>query len=255
MRNHTKHFWELLWGMTEKELRARYKRTVFGFLWLIVNPLIQMLIIGFVFPLFVKEPVEHYNYYLLTGLLAWNFFSLTVSKTTGSIVNERSLVKKSAFPRSVIPLSILLSNLINYLAAFLLFLIPIIFIGTLTPFSVWYFLLGLLLLVAFTMGLSLLTSALDVRYRDINFFVQAVLIVWFYGTPIVYSLSQIPRDMLWIWRLNPLTSSIQLLQAAFTQSALPGPAMLVSNAIITVCILLLGIRVFSYQSKYFDDWL
>lgn len=129
------HFVELLLAMTEKELRARYKHTVFGFIWLVANPLLQMLIIGFVFPLFVKETVPHYNYYLFTGLLIWNFFSLSLNKTTPSIVNERGLIKKATFPRAVIPLSIILSNLIHYVAALTLFLIPLAMLKTLTSAS------------------------------------------------------------------------------------------------------------------------
>jgi len=250
-----RHFGELLWAMTEKELRARYKHTVFGFLWLIANPLLQMLIIGFVFPLFVKEPVKYYDYFLFTGLLAWNFFSLSLSKATPSIVYERSLIKKAVFPRAVIPISIILSNLINYVAAFILFLVPLLFLNTLTLMSAWYFLCGLITLVLFTIGTSLLTSALNVRYRDINFFVQAILIIWFYATPIVYALSQIPPRLLWLWRFNPLTSSIQFMQAAVVGSELPCPAMLASNMLITLAITILGILTFHRESKFFDDWL
>ncbi|MCL4199895.1 ABC transporter permease [Patescibacteria group bacterium] len=255
MINRASHFWELLWGMTERELRARYKNTVFGFIWLIANPVLQMLIIGFVFPLFIKGAVQNYNFYLLTGLLAWNFFSLSLSKTTPSIVNERSLIKKAFFPREVIPISMILSNFINYLAAFVLFMIPIFFLNTLTPSSLIFFLIGLMLLVLFTVGASLLTSALNVRFRDINFFVQAVLIIWFYATPIIYSLSQIPRHYLWLWRFNPLTSCIQLMQHALVGSALPGPGMIAANTLVIGIILILGVYIFRKESKNFDDWL
>lgn len=254
-RSEIQHFWELLWGMTDKELRARYKNTIFGFLWLVANPVLQMLIIGFVFPLFVKEPIKHYNFYLFTGLLAWNFFSLSLAKTTSSIVNERSLIKKAAFPRAVIPASIILSNLINYIAAFFLFLIPLIFQGTLTVFTLVYFLGGFAMLVVFTIGISLLTGALNVRFRDVNFFVQAILIIWFYATPIIYSLSQIPNQLLWLWHFNPLTASIQLMQHALVGSAMPGPAMLASNTAVIVIVTVLGIIVFRNESKNFDDWL
>lgn len=250
-----RHFWELLWGMTEKELRARYKHTVFGFLWLVSNPLLQMLIIGFIFPLFVKQPVTHYYYYLFTGLLAWNFFSLSLNKAVPSVVNERSLIKKAVFPRAVIPISIILSNLINYLAAFILFLVPILFLGTLTAGSLLYFLIGLVLLIMFTVGISLLTSALNVRFRDVNFFVQAILIVWFYATPIIYSFSQIPHNLLWLWRFNPLTSCVQFMQHALVGSALPGWFMFTSNTFAIIVILVLGIVIFNRESKNFDDWL
>lgn len=249
------HFWELLWGMTEKELRARYKHTVFGFLWLVANPVLQMLIIGFVFPLFIQKPVDHYFYYLFTGLLAWNFFAQSLSKTTPAIVNERSLIKKSAFPRAVIPVSIILSNLINYVAAFGIFLIPILFLGTLNAFSLLYFLGSLSILITFTIGLSLLTSALNVRYRDVNFLVQAILIVWFYATPVVYSLSQIPHKLIWVWQLNPLTSAIQLMQHALLGTTMPTPAALISNILIITAVTLIGVIVFYKESKTFDDWI
>lgn len=255
MRSDTRYFIELLWAMTERELRARYKNTVFGFLWLVVNPLLQMLIIGFIFPLFVKQTIDNYYFYLFAGLLAWNFFSLSLTKTTPSIVHERSLVKKSAFPRAVIPISIIVSNLINYLAAFLLFLIPVLFTGKLTAFSLAYFVSGLLLLTIFTIGISLLSCALNVRFRDINFFVQAILIIWFYATPIVYSLEQIPQRVLWLWRLNPITAAIQLMQHALVGSALPGPAMLASNIVVITVITTLGVTIFRKENKNFDDWL
>lgn len=254
-REDIRHFWELLWGMTEKELRARYKHTVFGFLWLVANPILQMLIIGFIFPLFFKEPVKHYYYYLFTGLLAWNFFSMSLSKATPSIVFERSLIKKAVFPRMVIPISIIFSNLVNYIAAFILFLVPLAFLGTLTVSSLLFFLFGITMLIIFTSGLSLLTAALNVRYRDVNFFVQAILIIWFYATPIVYSLSQIPQNLLWLWRLNPLTSIMQLMQHALVDSALPGPAMLASNLLVILSVTILGVHIFNTESKNFDDWV
>ena len=251
----TQHFFELLFAMTEKELRARYKHTVFGFFWLVANPLLQMLIIGFVFTFFMKEPILHYNYYLFVGLLVWNFFSLSLNKATPSIVFERGLIKKSAFPREVIPLSILLSNAVHFLAALILFTIPVAFLGTLTSMSIVYILAGLLLLFIFTIGISLLTSALNVRFRDINFFVQAILIIWFYATPIVYSFSVIPYRFVWLWRLNPLTSVVQLLQHGFVAAPLPGPAMLSANILTTIVVCILGISLFRKESKNFDDWV
>lgn len=254
--NHTvRHFFELLWGMTEKELKARYKRTFFGFLWLIVNPLLQMLVIGFVFSFIMKEPVKYYYYYLFIGLLLWNFFSLSLTKATPSIVFERNLIKKAAFPRAVIPMAIILSNLVHFLAAVSLFLIPVAFLGTLTMASLIESFIALTLLCLFTVGISLLTSALNVRFRDINFFVQALLIIWFYATPIVYSLTQIPSDLLWLWRFNPLTSIFQLFQHATTQAPLPGPFMLMMNIFVTIVVFMIGVLVFRQESKNFDDWI
>lgn len=251
----THHFLELLWGMTEKELQARYKNTVFGFLWLVINPLIQMVVIGFIFTLFIRDPVENYYFHLFTGLITWNFFSISFTKTTPSIVFERTLIKKAAFPRAVIPISIILSNLINYCVALLIFLIPVSFLGKFTLLSPVYFLAGFSMLACFTIGICMLTTALNVRYRDVNFFIQAILIVWFYATPIIYSLSQIPKNLLWLWRINPLTSIIQLMQHALIGSSLPGLGMLASNLGTILIVTLLGFVIFHHESKNFDDWV
>ena len=246
---------QLLWRLTETELRARYKNTVFGFVWLVANPLLQMMIIGFVFPLFIREPVENYNAFLFTGLLVWNFFSLSLSKTTPAIVNERSLVKKASFARSVLPMSIIFSNLIHFLSALLLFCIPMAFEKNLTMWSLPYALLAIVLLTFFTSGISLLTCALNVKYRDVTFFVSALLIVWFYATPIVYSLNQMPHSLLWLWQLNPLTSLVQILQHAMAGADLPTPVMFVTNLISSLVIFILGTVLFSIESKNFDDWI
>jgi len=251
-----RNYLDFLWAMTEKELKARYKNTFFGFLWIFVNPLFQMLVIGFIFRFFVKEPIEDYFLYLLVGLLIWNFFSLSLLKTTPSIVNERSLIKKAKFPREVIPLSIIFSNFIHLILALLLLLIPTLFIRTLDLMSLPKLFLGFILLLPFTIGISLFTSALNVRFRDINFFVQAILILWFYFTPIVYSINVIPRSVIWLWRINPLTSIVQLFQSAFIAAVPgPGPAMLLSNTVLNLIMVYLGIKLFFLESKYFDDWV
>lgn len=255
MSRNTRHFLELLLVMTEKELRARYKYTLLGFFWLVANPLLQMLVIGFVFTLFIKEPVKHYYYYLFIGLLVWNFFSLSLSKATPSIVYERALIKKAKFPSAVIPLSIILSNFVHLVTAMALFTVPVFFLGTLSISRLPHIILAFFLLISFTVGLSLLTCALHVRFRDVAFFVQAILIIWFYATPIVYSFAVIPYKYIWLWRLNPMTSILQLFQHAFIDFFPPGPAMLSANFAVVFLAVYIGVKVFIKESKYFDDWV
>lgn len=250
-----RQFIDLLIGMTEKELRVRYKNTVFGFLWMLVNPVLQMLVIGFIFRFFMKEPIENYYYYLFIGLLVWNFFSLSLTKSTSSIVWERNLIKKAKFPRSVIPLSIILSNFVHLLIAMGILILPMMFLGTLSFSGLIYVLLGFLFLLVFTVGISLLTSALNVRFRDISFFVQAILMVWFYATPVIYPLSMIPYQFYWLWRINPMTSVLQFFQHGFLGKPLPGTGMISVNFLLIVLVFIIGIRVFNEESKNFDDWI
>src|SRR3989344_2927413 len=255
MHSETQLFIDLLLGMTQKELQARYKRTVFGFLWVVINPVLQMVVIGFIFRFFIKEPIQNYYFYLLIGLLMWNFFTLSLTKATPSIVFERSLIKKARFPRMVIPLSIVLSNFVHFVLSLILFIPLTMFVGIFSFTTLPALLLAIALLLLFTIGLSLLTSALNVRFRDVYFFVQASLIIWFYITPIVYSVNFIPRNFIWIWRLNPMTSIVQLFQYALAEAPPPGPAMLTINLVLILTTTVAGVLVFSKESKNFDDWL
>ena len=248
-------FTELLFEMTKKELRVRYKYTMFGFIWIIVNPILQMLVIGFVFRMFMKEPIEYYYYYLFIGLVVWNYFSTAITKATPSIVWERNLIKKANFPRATIPMSIIFSNFILFLAALFVLVIPSIYNGIFFNIKPIYIIEGSMLLLVFTVGISLLTSALNVLFRDVNLFVQALLIVWFYATPIVYSANIIPKGVSWLWNLNPMTSIVLFIQHGYLNTNLPSTSLIVSNICFILLILMLGIFIFTFISRDFDDWI
>lgn len=117
-----KDYFNFLWLMTEKEIKARYKNAFFGFLWILFNPLLQMIIMGIVFQNFIKIPTNSNNYFLFIfpGLLVWNFFSLSINKATSSLVWQRNLIQKAKFPRETIPISIILSNFFNFLISLVL---------------------------------------------------------------------------------------------------------------------------------------
>lgn len=241
--------------MTEKEIKARYKHTVFGFLWVILNPILQMLVIGFVFSFFVRVPVENYYLFLFSGLLPWQFFSLSLSKSTSSFVYERSLLQKSKFPREVIPLSIILSNFFHFLASLVLLALFLLFIKSIVFPQILYIVPASLVLLTFTVSISLLASALQVRYRDINFFVQSLLILWFYATPIVYNLELIPNSVRWMFHFNPLATIFEVFHAAVVGLRLPEPGYLLSNALFAALVLFAGLAFFKREEKYFVDWL
>lgn len=247
-----KHYFDFLWAMTEKEIKARYKRAVFGFLWVILNPVLQMLIIGFVFSFFIKIP--NYFLFLFTGLLPWTFFSLSLSKATPSIVYERDLLKKARFPIETIPISIILSNFLHMLVSIVLLLIYLASTGKLT-FQALLFFPALIWLLIFTIGVSLFTSTLQVRFRDVNFFVQTLLILWFYLTPVLYNLALIPTRLHPLFGLNPLTSIFELLHYSVLGQGILDSQIIGLNLAITVAVLVIGILAYKKQHKYFVDWL
>lgn len=253
------NYLNFLLAMTEKEIKARYKNAVLGFLWILLNPLFQMLIIGLIFRNFIKVPVENYFLFLFTGLLPWNFFSYSATKTTPSIVYERSLIQKAKFPREAIPLSIVFSNLFHFLVSLVLLIIFLLISGDTLIFrslvAIGYLLLAIFWLLVFTSGFSLLSSSLNVKYRDVNFFVQALVILWFYATPVIYSLQILPQNYLPLFQLNPIAYPFEMFRSSLIATPLPSTKILIANLGISLMITLLGILAFKKESKTFSDWL
>lgn len=253
-----RQFFELLFAFTQKEIKARYKNAVLGFLWMFLNPIIQMLVMGFVFSLIFRFGIKDYYLFLFTGLLPWNFFALSLNKATPSIVYERSLIQKSFFPREVIPLSIVLSNFFHLLISLVLLLI---FLGVtgkwqiFIPANFFLFVICLFFLLFFTSGFSLITSSLNVFWRDVNFFTQALILIWFYATPIIYPLSLIPQRFQALFYLNPLSGIFTLLQKSIVGKGSFPNLILFSQFLIIIFIFILGTILFKNRAKFFSDWL
>ncbi|MBT6921322.1 MAG: ABC transporter permease [Candidatus Pacebacteria bacterium] len=262
-----KKYWlELLLLMTNKEIKARYKNAYLGFVWILMNPLLQMFFIGLVFQFFIPVNIDNYFLFLFTGLLPWNFFSISLEKTTSSIVYERSIIKKSSFPKEIIPFSIILSDLFHFLVSLLLLMsiligdkvffedfnfiqliLYIINFIKIIPFIIWLvFLLG---------GLSLLFSSLNTKYRDINFIVKAFLPLWFYATPIIYTLDLLPSYLHLIFYINPIVAIIEGFQSTLLGLEPTNFLFIAISLIITFIFFILGINVFFRESKFFDDWV
>lgn len=260
-----RYYLDFLIAMTEKEVKARYKFAVLGFLWVVLNPLLQMLVMGFVFQFFVPVKVDNYFLFLFTGLLPWNFFAMTIQKTTPSIVFERNLIQKAKFPRESIVLSIVFSNLFHLLIAFSLLLVALVadkllfehynFTQLLNYSSRLAWSIPLLIwLVILTSGFSLFASALNVRYRDINFVVQAIMPLWFYATPIVYTLSLLPDSLHILYFLNPMTGLIELFQHVLLNLPITSIWLAVVNFLMTLIVFCAGWIFFRKESQFFDDW-
>ena len=253
----SRYFFELLLALTQKEIKSRYKHAILGFLWIFINPLIQMLVLGFVFSLIFKFGVKNYYLFLFTGLLPWNFFSLALNKATPKIVYDRNLIQKAKFPRSIIPLSMVSSHFFHFFVSWLMLIIFLLITRQWQFFQPIMFFsqtLAIILLFIFTSGLSLITSALNVFYRDINFITQMMVMLWFYLTPIIYPFSFIPKNFQKIFYLNPLLTVFNLLQKPVLGFDLPTPVIL-THILIIFLTLILGFKIFKKKEKYFADWL
>lgn len=250
-----KKWLEFVWVMTEKEIKARYKMAIFGFLWIFLNPLLQMLVMGFIFQFFIPIKTENYFEFLFPGLLAWNFFSYTVTKNTPMYINERELIKKAKFPREAIVISVVLSNLFHFLIALVMFVLWEALIIHELHWWRWWFIPGIMVwLTILTTGLSFIFSSFNVKWRDVNFGVQAMMPLWFYATPVVYSLDLLPPWLSrWLY-LNPMTAITEMLRWA--TMGLPINWTSVGwSFLVTLAIFGIGVYVFKKESPYFDDWV
>lgn len=184
----------LVLNLVVRDLKSRYKRSVLGFLWSLLNPLAMMLVFTVVFTVIMPSKIENYPIFLLCGLLPWNFFTGALMVSINSVAGNANLVKKVYFPREVLPISAVLASLVNFLLGLaVLFVVLIFFHG---HFSPWLWLLPLVILIqtCFTLGVALFLSAINVYYRDTLMIMDVVLLAWFFLTPVVYSNSILPPN-------------------------------------------------------------
>ena len=178
---------EVLINLTRKELKVKYKSSVLGIAWSMLNPLLYLAVFFVVFTFILPNRIPDFGIFLLSGLLAWTFFSTGLQGATESVVLNGPLVTKVAFPREILPLAAVGSSLVNLGFQFLVLL------ATMLAFTYPFFgpqllllPLALVVLIVFTVAMGLLTSALNVRYRDMSHLVQLALLAWFWVTPIIY---------------------------------------------------------------------
>lgn len=212
---------DLIRNLVVSEVKTRYKNSVLGFVWSLLNPLAMMLVFTVVFGvLWPNQQIENYPLYLLCGLLPWNFFSASVFSSTNSVLTNGNLVKKVYFPREVLPISSILAQLVNFLLALVVLFAAILIFRA--NFSPWLWTLPLIILIqtCFTIGIGFVLSTLQVFYRDTQMVMEVVMLAWFFLTPVFYSAAQLPatyqvgnieipvQRILYI--LNPMASLINL---------------------------------------------
>lgn len=245
---------DLTIALTIKELKSRYKSATLGFLWIFINPLIQMIAISIVFPLFLKTQVENYPLFIFSGLLPWTFFTLSLQYGTSSLIANRDLIKKVSFPRELLPISSVFANLFIFLIS-----ISILIVFTLIT-SDWSFKLFFLIPLIFlqsmlAIGIVLILSSLDIYYRDISLILQAIIPIWLCITPIIYPIKFIPTSYLFLYQLNPMVGIITSYQTIFLKTnhlSLSAISISVYETILLFCI---GFLIFKKRSTYFADWI
>jgi len=235
---------ELIWALAMKELRVRYKRSLLGFLWALLNPLLMMIVYTTVFSTIMQAGLSHYSIFVISALLPWTFFAQSLSYSVDSIVGNGDLLKKVYVAKSVFPLAAVLSNMINFLLSLIpLFLLLVVFRF---PFYwTWlYLLVPFVSLVLITLGFSFFVAAANVFFRDMAHILQVVLQAWFYLCPIIYPLDFIPERYHMIFRLNPLLYPLNGFRLAIYYGLLPSPQSMAASLVCGIVILAAGYYLF-----------
>lgn len=255
---------ELLWNMTFKELRVKYKRSVLGFVWSFMNPIIMLAVFSIVFAILVSRgSISWFSVYLMSGLLPWLFFVNSTTQAVVSIVGNPGLVKKVYFPREVLPMASVFANMIHFLLQMLVFFAFLLIIRW--HFSPYLVLLPAVLLLEtlFTLGVALFVSAANVYLRDVQHFVDVALMAWFWITPIVYPINLVVgkfRSFLPLYLANPMANIVLAWQYIIYNPYKYGPEVayvsfwgLLGTSLVALAVFFLGYYFFHRTERGFAE--
>jgi lipopolysaccharide transport system permease protein len=246
---------ELLYFLTWREIKVRYKQTALGAAWAIIQPLFTMLVFSLFFGSLAKVPSDGIPYPLfsLAGLIPWTFFANGLAQSSNSLVNSANLISKVYFPRLTIPLSAVLSGTVDFAISFVLLLAMMAFYHVRPPLQCVYLPLFFLLAFITALGVGLWLSALNVEYRDVRYTVPFLTQFWMFATPIAYPSSLLPERWRMLYGLNPMVGVVEGFRwALIGTNTAPGP-MIAASSFAAVLILVGGAFYFRRMEKTFAD--
>jgi lipopolysaccharide transport system permease protein len=245
---------DLLTLLIQKDLKVKYKGTALGFFWSLLNPMLMMLVYAVVFSVIARFPIHRYPVFLLSGLLPWNAFTAAVSSASTSLIANANLVRRVRFPLEFLPLTAVLSGIVNLLLS--LVILVIFALGFRQPLGLPLLILPLLLAlqVLFTTGVCLFLSALNVYFRDVEYLVGIGLTALFFLSPVIYPLSSVSGNRLAIFlQFNPMTWLVTSYQAIWHDNSWPRLDYLGAFAVAAVAMMLLGRYVFRRLESRFAE--
>lgn len=246
---------ELLYTLIEREVKVRYKQTAMGASWVLLQPLLTMLIFTAVFGRMAKIPSDGiwYPVFVLTALLPWTYFAQAITRSGSSLVSNANLVKKVYFPRIFIPLSAIITPLIDFLLSLVLLFGLLLYAGI--PLSWKVLTLPLFMLVAMltATGVSLIISTANVKYRDVGHTVPFLIQIWMFLSPVVYPVSLVPERWQLLYGLNPMVGVLEGFRWALLGKAAPDLLVMAVSFIVLMGVLVGGFAYFHKMERDFAD--
>ena len=246
---------ELLYFLAWRDIKVRYKQTVIGALWAILQPLLTMVIFTVIFGNFAKIPSDGLPYplFVYVALLPWEYFSQAISRSGVSVVNDANLVQKIYFPRLIIPLAAVVTPLVDSLFSFVILLGMMLWFRVTPSWGMMVLPLFLLMALLTALSVGLWLSALNVKYRDIRYTIPFLIQFWMYASPIAYPVSLIPEKWRLLYSLNPLAGVVEGFRWALLGIESPDFQLMAVSAAAVLVVLLGGLVYFKKTEQTFAD--
>jgi lipopolysaccharide transport system permease protein len=246
---------ELVYFLTWRDIKVRYKQTVLGAGWAILQPLINMVVLSVIFGNFAKMPTEDIPRPVFTfaALLPWGLFSKALNDAGRSMLSNRNMITKIYFPRLIIPLASVLGGVVDFLIQFGILILMMIYYGFAPTVNVWALPFFLLLTLATALGFGLWLSALNVLYRDVNYILPFLTQLWVLVTPVAYSSSVVPERWRLVYALNPMVGVVEGFRWALLGTQTPPGAQMALSVTISLVLLVTGMYYFRRMERTFAD--
>lgn len=248
-------FRELLWALTNRELKVRYKQTLLGASWAVIQPLSLTFMFTLIFGLFLNIDSEGVPYPIFTysALLPWTFFATSLSFGSMAVINNSNLVTKIFFPREILPFASLLAAFLDFLIAGLIFIIMLFIYKIPITLNFVYIIPIILLEIIFTSAVVLTTSALNVMWRDVKFVIPLLIQLWIFVTPVIYPISKVPNKFMPFYLLNPMAVVVNNFRQTTVVGLGPNWQELGGAFVISTLLFLISFRFFKNKEKIFAD--
>ena len=248
---------ELLWFLTWRNIKGRYRQMALGPLWIVIKPLVDMVIFSIIFGTLAKLPSEGVPYpiFAYTALLPWGYFSGAAGASVGSLISQMGLISKVYFPRLVVPISAVLSGLVDLVISFLILLGMMAYFGFAPSVAMLTLPLYVLLATATALGVGLWSAALAVRYRDLRTAISYGLRAWMWATPVAYTASLIPERWQLLYQLNPMYWVIEGFRWALLDKGHPPQPLMLIPVSFVLLLLVSGAFVFRRTERTIVDLL
>ena len=246
---------ELLYFLTWRDIKVRYKQTALGAAWAIIQPLFMMLVFSLFFGRLARVPSDGIPYpvFSFCALLPWQLFAHALTESSNSLVGNQNLITKVYFPRLVIPMAAVLGGVIDFLIAFAILLLLMLYYGIVPGWAILTLPAFLLLGIATALGVGLWLSALNVQYRDVRYTINFLVQFWLFATPVAYPSSLIPEKWRVFYGLNPMAGVVEGFRWALLGKSEPPGMMLWVSVVMVVLILTGGLYYFRRMEQEFSD--